>query len=347
MKVGDIMAVTIKDIAKLAGVSYSTVSRSLNDSELVAEKTRKRVKRIANELGFEFNAGARSLSTSRTGTVGIIYPDDFENFGTHLYYSSLHHQLRRGLEKQELDLIVAFSENSFTGKNNVKRLITQGKLDGLIIAQTEVDHETLDYIEASKIPYVFFHHPVDLDLGDVDAIYMDHIRGGYIATEHLIEKGRRKLLCIAAGQDLEYRQRSEGFKKALKDHRIPFKEDMIITAKPDFKIVQEMVKDNIQRIKEADGLFVQTDLMAWGVLEYLKITGVKVPEDIAIVGYDNIELSEYLTPSLTTVHQPREEIGLLTCERLVQKINEVDDGFKKKRRILLQPKLVVRQSSGE
>ena len=340
------MAVTIKDIAKIAGVSYSTVSRGLNDSELVAEKTRKRIKKIANELGFEFNASARSLMTSRTGTIGIIYPDDFEKFGTHLYYSSLHHQLRRGLEKQELDLIVAFSENSFNGKNNIRRLITQGKLDGLIIAQTEIDHETLEYVEKSGIPYVFFHHPVDLELGDVDAIYMDHKRGGYLATEHLIQCGRKKLLCISAGSDLEYIQRADGFKMALRDYNMQFSEDMIISAMPDFLGVQKVIEDNLDRILDADGLFIQTDLMAWGVLEFLKKKGVRIPEDIAIVGYDNIELSEYLTPKLTTVHQPREEIGLLTCERLVQKINKEDGAFEKKRRILLQPRLVVRESCG-
>jgi len=340
------MSVTIKDIAKLAGVSYSTVSRSLNDSELVAERTRIRIKEIAQELGFEFNAGARSLTTSRTGTVGIIYPDDFEDFGTHLYYSSLHHQLRRGLEKQELDLIVAFSENNFTGKNNIRRLITQGKLDGLIIAQTDIDLETLEYIEASKIPYVFFHHPVNAALGDADAIYMDHQLGGYIATKHLLDNGRKKLLCISAGSDLEYQKRIKGFQMAVEDHKLPFDEGMVIEAKPDFKAVQYIVEKNWNKVKQADGLFIQTDLMAWGVLEYVKSKGLRVPEDIAIVGYDNIELSEYLVPALTTVHQPREEIGLITCERLVQKINREMHKEDQKRRMILQPKLIIRDSCG-
>jgi LacI family transcriptional regulator len=186
MRMVCIMTITSKEIALIAGVSQSTVSRSLNDSPLISEKTKERIRKVAKEQGFVFNANARSLSTNKTNTVGIIYPDNFNDFSVNLYFSSLHNQLRESLEKENLDLIVSFAENKFTKTNNIERLIKCQKVDGLIIVKSKLDHQTVNYLKSSKIPFVFMHHIPDISQlhnVDVDIVCTDHIKGGYLATE--------------------------------------------------------------------------------------------------------------------------------------------------------------------
>ncbi|WP_105616580.1 LacI family DNA-binding transcriptional regulator [Vallitalea okinawensis] len=340
------MAITIKDIAKIAGVNYSTVSRSLNDSPLVAQPTKDRIKKIAEELGFEFNANARSLTTSKTGTIGIIYPENFDEFGIHLYYSSLHHQLRKSLEKLDLDLIVAFPKNRITKENNVKKLITKQKVDGLIIAQSDLDQETLRFIAKAKVPFVFFHHPVDTKFEDVDAVYTDHFQGGYLATKHLIEQGHQRIICMTAGDELEFQLRTGGYRAALDDHGLVFKDDLIIEGRPYFELAKELIIEKFEVVRSADAIFAQNDLLAWGVIEALKEKNIKVPQDIAVVGYDDIELSTYITPRITTIRQPREEIAALTCERLYELLSSKNTDRKRKKKTELPPSLIIRESCG-
>jgi LacI family transcriptional regulator len=338
------MSITIKDIAKIAGVSYSTVSRSLNDSPLVAEETKNKVKQIAEDLGFQFNANARSLTTNRTGTIGIIYPENFEDFGINLYYSSLHNQLRKSLEEKDLDLIVTFPKNRVTKENNIKKLITRKKVDGFIIAYSNLNYETIYFIENSKIPYVFFHHPIDFKLEDVDLICTNHFEGGYLATQHLINCGRRRIMCISAGEEQEFRMRTDGYKAALLDNSIPYSDSLILQGEPIFHSMEQLINKNINIIKSIDAIFAHTDLMAWGIMEALKKHNIRIPEDIAVIGYDDIELSSYITPKLTTIHQPRENIAILTCERLYELLNS--KSIKRKKKMLLKPSLVIRESCG-
>ena len=175
---------TLKDVAKAAGVSMATVSRSLNDSTLIPEKTRKRVREIADEMGFEFNAHARSLITRRVGTIGIILPPEYDRFGVNLYHGTLHSSLRSVLECNDIDLIVAFLNNHFTGGNNIRKLVSRKKVDGLIIVQPLIERELIDFLHAKDMPFVFSHYPPpDPCPADVDIIYPDNEYGGYLAGQ--------------------------------------------------------------------------------------------------------------------------------------------------------------------
>ena len=344
------MTVTIKDIARVAGVSKATVSRSLNDSPLVAEKTKIKIKELADTMGFEFNANARSLSTSKTGTIGIIYPERFGEFGISLYYNSLLSQIRDFLEKEELDNIVAFPRNRYTGESNIKRLILSKKIDGLLIIHpniTDVDQKIMNFIEISKMPYVFLHHyPSFCDVETVDAIYTNHFGGGYDATKHLIDLGHRNILCLTShGNSMEFVQRTEGYKAALMDNGIEINEDFILKGYRDISSGYEIVMQNFEFIQENNitGIFSQTDLMAIGAMQALKEKGKRIPDDYSIVGYDDIEMVLDFKPHLTTIHQPREEIAILTCNRLLELINGVSKN--KKVNIRLSTKLIEREST--
>ncbi|VBB07257.1 laci bacterial regulatory protein hth signature [Lucifera butyrica] len=342
------MAVTIKDIAQIAGVSHSTVSRSLNGSNLVAECTKSRIIEIAHDLGFEFNANARSLSTRRTGTIGIIYPESFEDFDVNLYYSSLHNLIRKSLEREELDLIVAFPKNKFHRySSNIKRLVKSNKVDGLIVVNPSLDEEDINALNLMKelgIPFVFLHHFPTGSLQNENVVCTDHFRGGYLATEHLLKKGHRNIACISTAEKWEeFVNRTSGYKKALADYQVPFKDEFLLYGDRSFKSSYQAIMNCKDRLHRITALFAETDLMALGAMEGLKKLGIRIPQDIAVVGYDDIELATYFTPFLTTVHQPRERIAILTCEML---INLIKNNNCQKEQLIIEPTVVVRESCG-
>lgn len=344
------MPITIKDIAKIAGVSHSTVSRSLNDSPLVSETTKEKIKEIASNTGFEFNASARSLSTNKSGTIGVIYPEKFGEYGISMYYNSLLTQLRDSLEKMQMDEIVAFPKNRITNESNIRRLITSRKIDGLIIIHpniNDVDEKIIHFINMSKIPCVFIHHfPKLHEVGKMDVIYTDHFNGGYNATEHLIKLGHKRILCITShGESIEFLERTAGYKESLEDNGIEINNDFIFMGFRDIDSGYKIVKSNLELIKrnQITAIFAQTDLMAIGAIQALKDEGINVPDDISVIGYDDIELATSFRPTLTTIHQPREEMALLGCERLVELIN--GKKVKRKINIVLQTRLIEREST--
>ena len=344
------MPVTIKDIAQIAGVSFSTVSRSLNDSNLVAEDTKKQIKEIAKSLGFEFNASARSLSTQKTGSIGVIYPESFEAFHVNLFYNSLHNQIRKTLDMEAIDLIVAFPKNKFEGNSsNIERLVKSKKVDGLIIVSPvldEIDIEALHLTKKQGIPFVFLHHyPNDpWLLEEANVFCTDHFSGGFKATEHLIKKGHKHIACITAtGNMEEFDKRTDGYKTALAQHNISFNEEIFFYGDRSFQAGYEIIINNRSKVRHFSAIFSQNDLMALGAIQALSELQFKIPGDIAVVGYDDIELLALFKPLLTTVRQPREKIAVLACESL---INIIKDKETTKRKLLVNPSLIVRESCG-
>jgi LacI family transcriptional regulator len=310
---------TLRDVAKVAGVSMATVSRSLNDSTLIPEKTRRRVRGIADALGFEFNSHARSLITRRVGTIGIILPPEYDRFGVNLYHGTLHSSLRSVLECNDIDLLVAFLNNHFTGGNNITKLVARKKVDGLIIVQPVFAQELIDYLHSKDMPFVFSHYPPpDHCPPDVDVIYPDNEYGGYLAGKHFGALGKKRVLCLTTGglkeTEREYRLRLAGLRRGLSETGIELRPE---------------------------------DLMAIGSLLAIRDLGLRVPQDISVIGYDDTDLASSMRPSLTTIHQPREELSLVTCERLIELIRTRRAGGAPRgaRRTLLSPKLVIRQTS--
>lgn len=337
------MSVTIKDIAKIAQVSHSTVSRSLNDSPRVANDTKKKIKGIAKELGFEFNAQARSLSTSRTNTIGIIYNSNLNDSYIHFLSNTVQKLIRISLEKKDLDTITTFTDNIHLSQNNITRLINTKKIDGLIIIGAQIDLKTLNFMDNSNIPYVFCHNIPDQD-SNVDALYCDHFLGGYLATEHLLNLGHKNLLCIQRSDNSpQFSMRTNGFIAALKDNNIDFDDTNFSKADYNLEGGYKFVKENIDYIKKFSALFVHTDTQALGIIEGLKEEGIKIPNDISIVGYDDIQLGSFYKPHLTTIHQPIEQLVILTCERLIELLESKK--CNKSKQIIIPPKLVIRDST--
>lgn len=338
------MAITTKDIAILAGVSQSTVSRCLNDSPLISDETKRLVKKIAMDRGFEFNANARSLSTNKTDTIGIIYPDNFNDFSNNLYLSSLHNQLRDSLEKENLDLILSFAQNRYTGESNIKKLVLRKKVDGLIIVSNDIDQDTVNFLKQYKIPFVFMHHlSTNLNFKDIDVFGSDHVYGGYLAAKYLLDLGHRNIISISTRSEwFEFKQRTEGFKKGLAEQHIELPEENLFYGDATYRSAYDIVQKNLEHIKRADAIFAQNDIMAIGAIEALKLNNVDIPGDISVIGYDDIELGTYFRPTLTTIHQSREEIAKMACEQIVKLINTKETA--RRQQVYIRPRMVIRES---
>jgi LacI family transcriptional regulator len=346
---------TLKDVARAAGVSIATVSRSLNDSTLIPEATRKRVRGVAEKLGFELNAQARSLITRRAGTIGIILPPDFDRFGVNLYHGTLHNSLRSVLECNDMDLIVAFLSNHFTGGNNVRKLVSRRKVDGLIVVQPVFDTELLEFLRARDMPFVFSHYPPPEDCpGDVDVIYPDNGQGGYIAGRHIAGIGRRRVICIAAEPGLphqyEWELRLEGVRRGLSEGGAPLRQDDLLWGDMTMESGYSLVMGRKDTLGDCDGVVALNDLMAIGAILAIRDIGLRIPQEIAVMGYDDTDLASSMRPALSTIHQPREELSLVTCQRLLELVNGRRQGraarARAAQRIVLTPTLVVRETTG-
>jgi LacI family transcriptional regulator len=336
--------VTIKDIAAIAGVSFSTVSRCLNDSPLVSDVTKRKVTQIAAEMGFEFNASARGLITSKIGTVGIVLPENYTAINVNVYHGMLMNHLRTSLERADVDLLVTYQKNHFTGGNNINRLVTRRKIDGLILLTENIRRETLDFLEDRQIPFVCTHYPPANNVKDQDVIYTDHYVGGKLVAEHLLARGRRSFLLLAVEEyHLEFQLREQGFCDAIASagHTVTR-----LACDSTFDSSYATILENREMVEGIDAVFALNDLMGFGTLKALKALGRSVPEDTAVVGYDDTEYGRYYTPTLSSVHQPREELAVISCDRLFfQMQKQREGGPVLKKLISIQPVLMVRESS--
>lgn len=336
------MHVTIKDIARIAGVTHSTVSRCLNDKPGVSDSMRVVIKKIARDMGFEFNANARSLNTSKTGTIGIILEEDYCSSNLHFYTNSFLWHIRQRLEEEDLDTLTTFSRNNVSKKDNILKLVNRRKVDGLILLSSTIGKSSIDFLGQTGTPFIFSHQIPSSSFGEVNAVFCDHFKGGYMATRHLIDQGCRNILCITReDQREEFSLRTKGYKVALKEAGLPFNSKHIISGGYSLNCGSETIDKIEPYLSEADGIFAHTDLLALGVLKELKKRGIRIPGDIAIIGYDNIELCTYVEPALSSICQPSLEISIQTCENLIRMMA----GESLSSRTMIPPTLIHRLSS--
>lgn len=342
----EVMTITTKEIAELANVSQSTVSRCLNNSPMISEKTKKKVLKIAEEYGFQFNSHARSLSANKTYTIGVILPASLFGYGGEMHFRSWQNELIESLEKQEFDVIVSFFENRFTKQNNIKRLIAAKKVDGLIILEPNLDDETIATLDDTNIPFVFCKYlPDKYKTKDVDFVSVDQFKGGYLATDHLIKNGHSRIMSIsAAPSGGEFEKRTEGYKAALHNNKLKFDKKLLLYGDTTFQSGYNLIKENKELLEGITAIFAQNDLMALGSILALKELEYRVPEDIAVIGFDDIDLCTFYKPYLTTIHQPTKEIAALTCNRLIEKLNKKEISIKQK--LEISPTIIIRESCG-
>lgn len=336
-------SLTIKELAKIAGLNHSTVSRSLNDSPLISDETKQRVLKLADEYNFELNASARGMRTKRTGTIGVIFPAFRDKYRDMQYLGSLMNSLRYTIEDEQYDSIITFPQNPKTGKSNIRKLLKQKKVDGLLLVVEDLDDDDWMVLNESKIPFVSLHFKWQSGKQEkVNYIYPDNFRGGYLAAECLIDAGAHNIVSLTELPELyEFEERSRGAAAALEAHGVQQPENWLFHGNTGFDFGYNFIMDNQPLLAKINGIFAQADMNAIGAIEAMKELGIRVPGDIAVVGYDDIDIDYFFKPRLTTIHQPREQYTGIACRKLIDMIeNDSIDLIQK----IIEPNLLIRES---
>ncbi|KAA3618898.1 MAG: LacI family transcriptional regulator [Calditrichaeota bacterium] len=332
------MSVTIKDVAAKAGVSAITVSRALNNKPDINADTKRRILDIAQQLGYVPNELAKSLVTRRTNVIAILMPGVSDTLST-----------------EKLDAIngVCFSagfttlfcntKNSATTELEFLRQIQSKRVDGLLLFPSQKGDEYIAELQKITVPYVFLNR--FSSVLDCDYVKNDNVYGSYIAVQHLLQRGYRSITYLCARPNTTTGQeRIIGSKKAVREAGLP--EDLLkITNVEDsvahcYNLTLDLIKNN----SLPDAFAVWNDILALGVRKALLENGIKIPDDVALIGYDDLVFSEYLHPPLTTIKQQNFELGELAAEFLINKI-EKKILPEEKQQLELKPRLIPRQST--
>ncbi|SDL93333.1 LacI family DNA-binding transcriptional regulator [Kriegella aquimaris] len=332
--------VTIYDLAKMLNVSPATVSRSLNDHHSISKKTKERILLAANEAGYRTNKFAANLSKQKSNTIGVVVPK------LNSYFMST---VLSGIEKAANDegynLIISQSlESEKKEKLNTKTLYDSG-VDALMVslAYETSNYEHFDTFTKKEIPLLFFDRVFTLP--NCPTILIDNKLAGFQATEHLISQGCKNLLHISGNlQRNEYAERLQGFKDAMVKNGIPFRTSNLLETDLDPQKIDEVLKHIKKSKNKVDGIFLANDTMAVECIKELKKIGIKIPEEIKIVGFNNDPISEIISPALTTIDYPGYKLGVLAGQSIISHLNGTIN-LESAGSIILKHKLIIREST--
>ena len=331
------MGVTIKDIARKANVSLATVSRVINNkSEGVGPETRERILNIMKDLGYYPNRIARGLVTKKTNILGLVLPDISNPF-----FPSLARGVEDTANKYGYNIILCNTDNKTEKEETYISVLKENYVDGVIYTSVIRNKDkSIEMLLQSKIPFVMMDRSVNVT--DIPEVFTDGVSGMQQIVEYLISNDHRRIAYISGpDNNSPSEQRLEGYMKALDHAGIPI--DHTIMKDGDYKISSgyQCMTELLDKGEGFTAVACANDLMAVGALEAMKERGIRVPEDISITGYDDIYLAGVLTPKLTTITQPKYEMGCLAAELLIKLVQgeEIKD-----RQIILQPSLVKRES---
>ncbi|MBN8588714.1 MAG: LacI family DNA-binding transcriptional regulator [Rhodothermia bacterium] len=330
------MAATIKDVAKESGVSVSTVSRWLTGGPVSRQK-REVIQLAVRKLNFVSNGAARSLVTKKTYTLGVVLPDMYGGF-----YSEILRGLDRTAQDRGYHLLVSSSHNE---RKEIVRAIQamQGRVDGLVVMSPDIDAASLQTNLPASLPVVLLNCYVEGDA--FDSINVDNYGGSYSIVRHLTRLGHRKIgIITGSANNHEAQERYRGYEDALRDAGLT---DPVLRYEGDFNEASghKGALFLMRHPEPPTAIFAMNDGMAIGAMAALRGLGLKVPEDIAIVGFDDIPTSQYLEPPLTSVHVPIFEMGQRAMERLLMAIQEENDHTRRQEKF--PTSLVIRQSCGQ
>ena len=328
----------IRDIAKMAGVSKATVSRVLNESEAVAEGTKKKILAIIEEVGYLPNYIARSLKVKNTKTIGVVVPD----IGNPFYFEVIR-GIEKLLDKKGFNIMLCNSDYIEKKELRYISLLASKKVDGIILAPSSEDSKSLKNLLFWDIPFVIFDLP-QVNYSN-NAVLIDHSLCSYLATNHLIKNGHKRILIIDAYRHMErYSKFISGYLRALKENNIEFDDALFQESTPDIKGGYNVIKKVLKNKIEFTGVLTICDLASVGVYRAAKKFNIKIPEDISVIGNDDIPLARYLCPPLTTIQQPKFLIGYKSAELLINNIQNKSNNINDFKTIVLNVKLIERDS---
>ena len=335
---------TLKEIAQKLNVSVSTVSRAVNNKEYVKEETRERVLKALEEYNYVPNEVARSLKKQSTRTIGVVVPDICETlFGT----------IIKGIDQvvspHGYSIIVADTNESRKNEQKYLELLYQKRIDALVLATVDLNgRKVLQYLN-SKIPVVFIDNIPKLKV-PIESVTIDNAKASEIAVEYLIRHGHHRIAAIVGSiQETTGYERVAGYKRALAGHGIPVDDNLIrygnYKENDGYLCMRELLDNRFQT--SFTSVYIMSEMMTFGAIKAIRQYGLRIPEDLSLVGFDVHDKAGLVYPSITTIREPEAMIGTRTGELLLERLACMEAGQvcgRKNERILVEPYLEIGQS---
>lgn len=331
--------VTIYDVAKALNISPSTVSRALKDHPHIKDETKKKIRATAIEMGYQRNKFASDLRQKHTNTIGVVVP----KLDSYFMATAI-----AGIEKVTADngfgLIISQSQESWKKEISCVSTLFNSRVDGLLVSLA-FDTKNLKHFNIlfnKDIPVVFFDRVADCN--GCTSIVIDNFKAGYESTSHLISQGCRRIIHLGGNMMRNvYFERFRGYKQALADNKIEFDQDLIIVSDMSSQAGFDTAMKILNMKPRPDGIFTANDTTAVAIMVELKKAGINVPEEIAIAGFNNEPVSQFIQPNLTTIDYPAREMGEIAASSLINKIKNSQSADLST--IVLQHNLIIRNSS--
>lgn len=333
-------SVTIHDIARELKISASTVSRALNDNPRISKSTKDKIKSLALKLGYQPNTIASNLRTQKTHTIGIVVPLINRHF-----FSTFISGVEDVAFEAGYNVIISQSKDLLQKEKQIVHSMFSNRVDGLItsLSMQTSDFEHFQMFADKNIPLIFFDR-IAPQL-DANKIIVDDFACGFKATQHLIDQGYQRIAHLAGPTVLNtYHDRMEGYKSALKKNQMPIENDLIICNRLTRMDGQQAIKQLLDLKNPPDAVFCGNDTSALSMIVYLKSQGIRIPEDFGIVGFSNEPFSEVVTPSISTLKQPAQEMGQKAAELIINEI-ENKELPRTYQTITMPTELIIRASS--
>ncbi|WP_213818195.1 LacI family DNA-binding transcriptional regulator [Garciella nitratireducens] len=338
-------SVTIKEIAKEAQVSIATVSMILNNKDKnISESTRNKVLKIAKEKNYIPNTMARSLITKQTGIIGLVIPDITNPFFP---------EIARGVEdkasEERYSIIICNTDDNLQKEDQYIQILTEKMVDGIVITHSadRYQEDSIRILDGCRVPIVLIDRDYSIP-NVIGKVLVDNFKASYEAVNYLLNKGYRKIAYITGSLNTKTaRDRLEGYKEALLTRGISYDERYIKVGEYKIQWGIDATKKLVSEDVFFDAIFCGNDLIAIGSMKALKKFRLKVPQDIGIMGFDDIYMASVIEPSLTTMKQPNYEMGYYAAELLIEGIKKESLSINEKntKKIILDSKLIVRESS--
>ena len=332
------MPLTLEDIARLSGDSRSTVSRVINTNNNVKEETRRKVLDVINSYNFQPNLAARGLATGRTNVIGVVIPASVSVVFTDPYFPLLLQGISNACNSRDYSVMLWMAEPEYE-QHMIARILHNGLVDGVIVASISMSDPVIQSLTHSKMPFVLIgRHPAV----EVNYLDVDNLQAGRKATLHLIRLGYKRIATITGPQkQVAGLDRYQGYIKAMQDCECTVNPALVVesdfTEEGGYRAMQRLLK------YKPDAVFVASDTMAYGAMRALREARLRIPEDVAIVGFDDIPASAKTVPPLTTIRQPVGQMGSRAAEVI---IDVIESGTQPVYKMIMDTELVVRASCG-
>jgi LacI family transcriptional regulator len=332
--------VTIADVPREAGVSLMTVSRVVNDKDGVSQETRQAIEEVIHKLGYRPNILARGLATQRTGTIGLVMPDISNPF-----FSGVARGVETTAYSKGYSILVCNTEEDPQREMDVLELLLEKWVDGLVLCSTRLEQRKLHSILVQYPAAVLINNQLEGqdELVNIGSVMIDDKAGGQMVTYHLIKRGHT-VIGFLSGPTIAQssRWRDFGYRQALTEAGLPCRSELVLACLPTVEGGQEAATRLMTAHPDITALFCYNDLTAIGAMQACARLGRKIPDDLAIVGYDDIMLAALVTPPLTTCRVAREELGGLATSLLLERLAGCTENCEKR---ILQPELIIRASA--